>query len=154
MLRQQLMRSRKREPGRRTETAALSKVDGDVIRPQELPDTRNRRLERVRQRELRDRLSDHGEQRAGSLELELDRSSVPAAAQRLRGADTEGGEHGDLRFRRLSSRLEEELQGPYRRLAQLESRRPGGCARKVVAAVDGHCLPAREGTLGGCPRRL
>ena len=68
------------------------------------------------QRQLRDCLPDDGQQRAGSLELELDRPCVHARAQSVGRTNAEGGKARELGVPRPPVRPEQELQDTDRRL--------------------------------------
>jgi len=77
----------------------------------------------VCQRQLADRLADHGEEGTRALELERDGLRLEARAQRVRGAYAEGCKRGESKLVRLAVGRKEELQRPDRRLAELECRR-------------------------------
>ena len=81
------------------------------------------RLERVRKRELCDRLPDHSQQRACPLELTGDGARTVARPQCLCRPHAEGAERRELVLRRLAPVGEEQLQRPDGRLAELQSSR-------------------------------
>src|SRR5215475_12851682 len=63
----------------------LEEVDGETLRPQELGDAVDRGLERVHERELRDRLADDRDESTTALELDRLLTRPLARAQRVRG---------------------------------------------------------------------
>ena len=69
-VRDRLMRTVDPAARRDGELLAFGQVDRDTVGAEQARDALDRRLERVCQRELRDRLADDGEQRPGALELE------------------------------------------------------------------------------------
>jgi hypothetical protein len=104
--------------GGREQPSVLAEVDADLVDLQELGDSLDGRLERVRERETGDRLADDLEERPRPLEIELERARPVRRLQRVRGARRESGERRQIvgvrhRFRRV-----EELQRRERRLAE------------------------------------
>ena len=101
-------------------------------------------LERVRERELRGRLVDDGEQVAGALELATELVRALQRAQGLAGPGDERRNRGERGLWRHGRRPEHELEHADRRLADQE-----GCDRRVVEVVEvggsrlEHCLGER-----------
>ena len=87
---QLLVRSRQTSCGPRDEAALLTEVDGDLSGGRELGHALDRGVERVRERELRDRLADDGDERLRALERSLDLSRAPAASEREPGVGPNG----------------------------------------------------------------
>ena len=84
------------EPGLRPQPVRVAEVDRDTVRAQQLGDARDGGLQRVRERELGDRLADDREQRVGPFELERRRPRALAGTQRLRRANGEGAQPVEL----------------------------------------------------------
>src|SRR6185312_9442306 len=61
----------------------LEQVDGEMFRSEELGDPGDRCLQRVRKRELCDRLADDGDKRPAALELHRLAARMLARAQRV-----------------------------------------------------------------------
>ena len=78
----------------------------------------DRGLERVGERELRDRLADDGEERPRPLELGGEDARAGARAQRVRRADAERGEPAEELLRRRLVAAEQELKRPDGRLSE------------------------------------
>ena len=108
----------------------LRQVDRDAIRVEEMCDALDRGLERVGERELRDRLADDGEERAAALELEPGVAGQFGRAQRMRGADGEARELLDHVLVRRSAGRKANLKRTERRLAELK--RHDLCGRPTV----------------------
>ena len=109
-----------------------TQVDGDALDVEQLCDARDRRLERVRERELGRRLPDDHEQRPRELELLLELPDPRARAKDVGGANTERREPSELVRARLSARREQELQEADGRLAEPQRRRHAAAARQPV----------------------
>src|SRR5213078_3661696 len=84
--------------GGRDEPALLAQVDRELADAEQLRDPLDGGLQRVRERELGGGLTDDGEQGARPLELARELLAVRAGAQRVRGADAERAERGQLRL--------------------------------------------------------
>ena len=83
-------------------------------------DALDRRLQRVRQRELRDRLADDGEQRPAALELEAGVAGSFGGAERVGGANREARKLLEPVFVRFATGREPDLQRAEHRLAELQ----------------------------------
>ena len=133
------------------EPLVLAEVNGETIRVEQLGDARDRRLERMRERELRDRLADDREQCTRPVELTGKPARTHARTQRMGGADAKGGKHCEVFLARREPSGEEQLQSPDRRLTELQ----GGSDVPVrigeaLYLFDRHGPPARERPLGHC----
>ena len=133
---------RRREP-----VAGDAEVDGHALDVEQLRDARDRRLERVRERELGRRLPDDREERTRALELHSQLALALARAQDVRGAHAERRQPAELVGARLCPVREEELQEADRRLPECERRRHAAAARQEVALdrADGASLGERRG---------
>ena len=92
------------------EPSLLAEVDGDPARVEQRADALDRGVERVREREARDRLADDGEERPAALELADRLARAPRRAQRVRGAHREAGQPVELRRQRCTAAREPKLQ--------------------------------------------
>ena len=119
-LRQARMWPGKTDVGGGIQTAVLAEVDRQPVGVEQLGHPLDRRLERMGERELRNRLAHHGEQRACALELERDSARTGAGAERMRRAHAERRECRELWLCRLVPGCEEKLQRADGRLAQLQ----------------------------------
>ena len=101
-----------------------AQIDADALDAEQLRHALDGGLERVRERQLRGRLADDGEQRRACARARA-RASAPRALERkrLRGADAERREQRELRGVRLVAGSEEELEQPDGRLAERQRRR-------------------------------
>ena len=99
-------------------------------------DALDRRLQRVRERELRDRLAHDGEQRPAALELEPGVAGALGGAQGVGGPDREARELLDAVLVRRPAGRKPNLERAEHGLSELE--RHDGCGS---ASVDGD--PAR-----------
>ena len=128
--------------------ALLHEVNGEPVGPEQLADALDRSLERVRERELCDRLADDRQERPCALELDREGAAPLARAQRVRGANGEGCEPREHEIVGLALGLEEELERAERRLAELQG---GECAAVAEPLdLDRPCL--RLGALYGLQR--
>ena len=129
------------------EPVVFDEVDGQPLCRQQLPHAFDGGLERVRERELGDRLADDREERLGALEVLGKRPAAFAGTERVRGADGEGGEPRQQRAVGIRCLREDELKGAQRRLPELKG---GEGAHAVVERVH------RDGLarLVGPPRRV
>ena len=75
-----------------TVSPVLAEIDGDAVGAEQLGDALDRRVERVRERQPRDRLADDRQQRAAPLELEAGLAGALRRAERVRRADGEARE--------------------------------------------------------------
>ena len=132
------MRSRQPTPGGFAQALAvgLEQVNGEPLRPEKLGDAVDRGLERVGERELRDRLADHRDESPAALQFDRLLMRPLARAQRVRrprGKRRQRVEHIVGRHRRL---LEPELEDPDLWLPELQD--PGaGCDRERHPAGKG-----------------
>ncbi|MEO5574974.1 MAG: GAF domain-containing protein [Gaiellaceae bacterium] len=106
-------------PGRgHRDPVLLGQVDRDAVDTEEVGDPLDRRLESVRERELRDRLADHREERAAALELERGVARTLGRAQRVRRAHGEPGELFPPALVRRSAGRKPHLERPEGRLPE------------------------------------
>ena len=136
----------------RKEPILLTQVHRKPIGGEQLPDARDCRLERVRERQLRDRLAYDREEGTCTPELELDCACVHARAQGVSCTHAECGQRCELRVAGFRSRAVEELQHADRRLPERKGRRPGRSTRRSGDALHGRRMPSDEGSLRGGPR--
>ena len=134
--------------------AVLAQVDADLLDLQQLRDALDRRLERVREREARDRLADHLEQRARAVELELDVGGALGGAERMRRAGRERGERRQVGLGRDELLAVEQLQRGERRLAERQCRGVGRAAGQpgLVARSRSAATPRRDSTTSSAAR--
>ena len=109
--------------GRRRQPSLVAQVDGEPLGAEELGHPLDGRLQRVCERELRDRLADDGQKCSGPLQLLRQRSGPFAGAERVRGPHAEGREARELVLRRGVVGCEEQLERAHRRLAEEDRRR-------------------------------
>ena len=122
----------------------LAEIDGDAVGAEELRDTLDRGVERVGERQPRDRLADHGQQRAAPLELEPGLAGALRRTEGVRGANGEARELGAAVIVGRAARREPELERAERRLAELHG---DGVSLAALAA-----LRERPLLLDGQPR--
>ncbi len=146
------VRSRHLARGGGLEPAVLAEVDADRPHVEQARQADDGGLERVRERELRGRLVDDGEQVARALELATELVRTLQRAQGLAGPGDERRDRGERALLRHGRRPEHELEHADRRLADRE-----GCDRRVVEVVEPgdarleHCLGERpDGALVRC----
>ena len=82
--------------GLRSQPVRVAEVDRDTVRSEQLGDARDGSLQRVRQGELGDCLTENREQRVGPFELERRRPRALPGTQRLRRANGEGAQPVDV----------------------------------------------------------
>ena len=132
--------------GRRLEPPGLGgEVDGEPLRAEQAGDVLDRGVERVRERELRDRLADDRQQRARALELDRERLPPLAGAQRVGGADGEGAEPVEQRIARVRLVGEQQLQRALRRLAELQRHDRAALLQRLDRERAGHVARAADG---------
>src|SRR5256714_1481846 len=102
------------------EPVVFDEVDGQPLCRQQLPHAFDGGLERVRERELGDRLADDREERLGALEVLGKRPATFAGTERVRGADGKSGESRQQRAVGIRCLGEDELEGTQRRLPELK----------------------------------
>ena len=107
---------------RRVETVAVAEVDGDPLDAEQFRDVRDRRVERVRERQLRNRLAEHVQQRPGPIQLDGERTGTLARAQALRRPHAEGCQPAQLALVRCGVVGEQQLEGAERRFAEPQRR--------------------------------
>jgi hypothetical protein len=107
--------------GGRREAFALAQIDPEVRAARQLGDAIDGRLQRVRERKLRNRLADHADDRLGAPQRAGDEPDAPAAAQRERGARGKRREKLEVALGGPAV-VEVELQGCDRRLPEHERR--------------------------------
>ena len=105
----------------------------------------DRRVERVGERELRDRLADDRQQRARALELDRERLPPFAGAQRVGGADGEDAEPVEQRVARVRLVGEQQLQRALRRLAELQRHDGAAFLQRLDRERAGHVARAADG---------
>ena len=127
---------------------SVAEVDRHALDAEQLRDPLDRGLERVRERQPRDRLADDGEQRARPLELE---AASPARGRRrgARAPRARANARQPLQLvlvRRGAVRVEE-LERADRRRAELQRRGARGAAGERVPLLERERLPVRERVL-------
>ena len=105
---------------RHCDLVSLRQVDRDAISVEEVCDALDRGLERVRERELRDRFADDGEECAAALELEPGVAGELGRTQRVCGPHGEARELLDRLLVGRPARREPNLERAESRLAELE----------------------------------
>ena len=96
----------------------LTQVDSGPAGAEQLRDTLDRRIERVRQRQTRDRLAHHRQERPAAFELQREVVCPLDRAQRVRRPHREAREPGEVVAVERAPAGETQLQGPERRLAE------------------------------------
>ena len=135
------MRPGKAEACRRDEASVLPEVDREPLDAEQLADAHNRGLERVRERQLRDRLPDDTEEGARAVELGRHRPCASAGAQRLRGANAKRPEPVELVLGWRMLRREEQLERADRRVTELKGRSDSRTPREAPGvALNGDRL--------------
>jgi hypothetical protein len=141
--------------GRRTQVEPVADVHRDAVGAEQVRDAGDRRLQRVRQRELGDRLAHDLEERLRVLKLERRLPGALARTKRLRRADGKGAELLQLGWRRRDARWEDELEHTEWWLPQAERRHRS--ARAVRQGLEPDRLPFvrhEAGLRGGRGHRL
>ena len=136
--------------GRRAQPEPLADVDGHAVRAEQLRDARDRRLQRVRQRELGDRLAHDFEQGLSVLQLHRHLSAHvrPRAVPARRGRKTRRASRARLARarrplrRRAAARRAEGVQGPA---SQSVRRDPSVSASTRTGSRSCGSTPACEG---------
>ena len=134
--------------GRRREPALLAEVDGEPLGAEQLGHPLDGRLQRVGERELRDRLPDDREERARPLQLLRQRARPLAGPEGVRRPDAEGREARELVLRRRLAGGKEELQSAHRRLAE-EDRRRGSRPEARLHCYRPRILERARGRIAG-----
>ena len=132
------------------QSSSVPQVDRDPIHPKQLCDPIGDGAQRVREREVGDRLADHGQEGLGAFEVGGHLGRARARPQSMSGSNPEASEtleHGRRR-RRLGG--EEELEDAERRIpepdgdsawAPVETSRPSSRRQRI----DPRALAARRG---------
>ena len=136
------VRGRLAPTGRGAQLSVVPQEHTDVLDLQELRDSLDRRLERVGEREMRDRLGHHLEQRPRSLELQVELVDALRRAQRVSGTRRERRKRGQVGFRCGDVLGVEELQRRERGLPERQGRHLRPCAGSGAMPAGRRCSTA------------
>ena len=125
--------------GRRTQPEPVADVHRHAVRAEQLRDAGCRRLQRVRQRELCDRLAQYLEQSLSVLQFERRGSGALAGTKRLRRADGKDTQAVQLALRRRDARCKNQLDDAELGIPQAQRRHRS--ARPVGEGLDPDRLP-------------
>ncbi len=132
----------------RVQSSLVTQVDRDAVHAEQLGDPIGDGAQRVREREVGDRLADHGQESLGPFEVGGHLGRALARPQGMSGSHAEAPEaveHG-LRRRRLGG--EEELEDTERRISEPDGDQRGRLGKRLVPRLGDGGLPLERTPCG------